>query len=42
MSKPTFTTEFTIDSANLVINQGYFVNEACQAVASVKGLYAGG
>jgi transposase len=32
MSKPTFTTEFKIDSANLVINQGYSVNEACQAV----------
>lgn len=32
MSKPTFTTEFKVDSANLVINQGYSVSEACQAV----------
>ena len=32
MSKPTFTTEFKVDSANLVINQGYSINEACQAV----------
>lgn len=32
MNKPTFTTEFKVDSANLVINQGYSVSEACQAV----------
>ncbi len=32
MKKPSFTTEFKVDSANLVINQGYSVNEACQAV----------
>lgn len=32
MSKPTFTTEFKVDSANLVINQGYSISEACQAV----------
>ena len=32
MNKPTFTTEFKVDSANLVINQGYSISEACQAV----------
>ncbi len=32
MKKPSFTTEFKVESANLVINQGYSINEACQAV----------
>ena len=33
MRKPTFTTEFKVESANLVINQGYSISEAaCQAV----------
>ena len=32
MKKPSFTTEFKIESANLVINQGYSISEACQAV----------
>ena len=32
MKKPTFTAEFKVDSANLVINQGYSISEACQAV----------
>jgi transposase len=32
MKKPSFTTEFKVESANLVINQGFSINEACQAV----------
>ena len=31
-TQPTYSTEFKIDAANLVINQGYTIREACQAV----------
>ncbi|MGS0731922.1 transposase [Shewanella sp. 125m-1] len=30
-TQPTYSTEFKIDAANLVINQGYTIREACQA-----------
>ncbi|WP_299809389.1 transposase [uncultured Shewanella sp.] len=30
-TQPTYSTEFKIDVANLVINQGYTIREACQA-----------
>lgn len=30
-TQPTYSTEFKIDAANLVINQGYSIREACQA-----------
>ena len=32
MNKRTFSTEFKMDSASLVVNKGYRVMEACQAV----------
>ena len=30
-TQPTYSTEFKIDAANLVIKQGYTIREACQA-----------
>ncbi|GIU21913.1 transposase [Shewanella sp. MBTL60-112-B2] len=30
-TQPTYSTEFKIDAANLVINQDYTIREACQA-----------
>jgi transposase len=30
-SQPTYSTEFKIDAANLVIKQGYSTKEACEA-----------
>jgi transposase len=30
-TKPTYSTEFRIDTANLVIKQGYTIREACDA-----------
>ena len=30
-TQPTYSTEIKIDAANLVINQGYTIREACQA-----------
>ena len=30
-TQPTYSTEFKIDAANLVINQGCTIREACQA-----------
>ena len=32
MKKRTFSIEFKMDSANLVVNKDYSVTEACQAV----------
>jgi transposase len=30
-TQPTYSTEFRIDTANLVIKQGYTIREACDA-----------
>ncbi|WP_137225706.1 transposase [Shewanella sp. MEBiC00475] len=30
-TQPTYSTEFKIDTANLVIKQGYTIREACDA-----------
>ncbi len=30
-TQPTYSTEFRIDTANLVIKQGYTIREACEA-----------
>ena len=32
MSKRTFSTEFKMDSSSLIVDKGYSVMEACQAV----------
>ncbi|MCX4028829.1 transposase [Endozoicomonas sp. SM1973] len=32
MKKPNYSTEFKVDSANLVINQGYSAKDAAEAV----------
>lgn len=32
-TQPTYSTEFKIDAANLVIKQGYTISEACRATS---------
>lgn len=37
MKKRTFTREFKLESASLVLDQGYSINDACKAVGVSDG-----